>query len=146
MSFAWFAEILRVKVPGIAFASFGGALAGTDCLRDEEELVEQRRERRVQVHYPISFEGIQGLGKGKLFNLSLGGCAIESGINVQVGTTVTLRVYVPTHKEPIQVSRAGVTWAAGQDFGVEFVDLEPRERDRLHKLISDLQQGNTSIH
>jgi hypothetical protein len=108
--------------------------------------VEQRRERRVQVSYPISFEGNQGLGKGKLFNLSLGGCAIESGINVQVGTTVTLRVYVPTHKEPIQVSRAGVTWAAGQDFGVEFMDLEPQERDRLHKLITDLQQGHAQIH
>jgi hypothetical protein len=100
----------------------------------------------VQVHYPISFEGNQGIGKGKLFNLSMGGCAIESGINVQVGTTVTLRVYVPTHKEPIQVSRAGVTWSAGEDFGVEFMDLDPQERERLKKLITDLQQGNTSIH
>ena len=108
--------------------------------------MEQRRERRVQVEYPISFEGIQGLGKGKLFNLSAGGCAIESGVNVQVGTTVTLRVYVPTHKEPIQVSRAGVTWAAGQDFGVEFMDLDPPERERLQRLIADLQQGTTSIH
>lgn len=108
--------------------------------------MEQRRERRVQVHYPISFEGNQGIGNGKLFNLSLGGCAIESGVNVQVGTTVTLRVYVPTHKEPIQVSRAGITWAAGQDFGVEFMDLDPAERERLQKLIADLQQGNTSIH
>jgi len=55
-------------------------------------------------------------------------------------------VYVPTHKEPIQVSRAGVTWAAGQDFGVEFMDLDPPERERLQRLIADLQQGTTSIH
>ncbi|MGH7259819.1 MAG: PilZ domain-containing protein [Nitrospiraceae bacterium] len=108
--------------------------------------MEQRRERRVQVQYPISFEGNQGLSKGKLFNLSAGGCAIESGAFVQVGTTVTLRVHVPTHKEPIQVARAGVTWAAGQDFGVEFMDLDPQERERLQKLIADLQQGSTNIH
>ena len=108
--------------------------------------MEQRRERRVQVQYPISFEGNQGVGKGKLFNISLGGCGIESGGTVQVGTTVTLRVYVPTHKEPIQISRAGVTWAAGQDFGVEFMDMDPKEQERLHKLLADLQDGKASIH
>lgn len=108
--------------------------------------MEQRRERRVQVQYPIAFEGNQGIGKGKLFNLSLRGCGIESGVNVQVGTTVTLRVYIPAHKDPIQVSRAGVTWSAGQDFGVEFMDMAPQEKERLEKLIADLQEGKTGIH
>lgn len=108
--------------------------------------MEQRRERRVQVQYPISFEGNQGVGKGKLFNLSLRGCGVESGVSVQVGATVTLRVYVPSHKEPIQISRAGVTWSAGQDFGLEFTDMDPKEEERLKKLIADLQEGTTSIH
>lgn len=108
--------------------------------------MEQRRDRRVQVQYPISFEGNQGVGKGTLFNLSAGGCGIESGAHVQVGTTVTLRVYVPTHKEPIHVGRAGVTWSAGQDFGVEFMDMDPKEQERLKKLITELQEGKTNIH
>ena len=108
--------------------------------------MEQRRERRVQVQYPISFEGNQGVGKGKLFNISSGGCGIESGATVQVGTTVTLRVYVPTHKEPIQIGRARVTWSAGQDFGVEFVDMDPKEQERLQQLLIDLQEGTTNIH
>ncbi len=108
--------------------------------------MEQRRERRVQVQYPISFEGNQGVSKGKLFNLSMGGCAIESGSYVQVGTTVTLRVYIPTHKEPIHIDRAGVTWSAGQDFGVEFADIDSKEKERLQKLIADLQEGKGSIH
>jgi len=55
-------------------------------------------------------------------------------------------VYLPTHKEPIQVGRAGVTWAAGKDFGVEFIDMDPQERERLQKLIADLRQGATNIH
>ena len=108
--------------------------------------MEQRRERRVQVQYPISFEGNQGVGKGKLFNISLGGCGIASGVTVQVGTTVTLRVYVPTHKEPIQIGRAGVTWSAGQDFGVVFTDMDPKEQERLQALLTDLQEGKTNIH
>jgi hypothetical protein len=55
-------------------------------------------------------------------------------------------MYVPSHKEPIQISRAGVTWAAGQDFGLEFTDMDPKERERLQKLIADLQAGITNIH
>lgn len=108
--------------------------------------MEQRRERRVQVQFPISFEGNQGVGKGKLFNLSSKGCGVESGVTVQVGTTITLRVYVPTHKEPIHVGRAGVTWSAGQDFGLEFTDMDPTERQRLERLIQDIQDGKSSIH
>jgi c-di-GMP-binding flagellar brake protein YcgR len=100
----------------------------------------------VQVQYPIAFEGNQGVGKGKLFNLSRGGCGIESGVSVRVGTTITLRVYVPTHKEPIHVSRAGVTWSAGQDFGLEFTDMDPKERERLERIIMDVQNGKTNIH
>jgi len=109
-------------------------------------MVEQRRERRVHVQYPISFEGNQGVGQGRLFNLSLGGAAIEGGTNVQIGTTITLRVYVPAHKEPIQVRRAGVTWVTGQDFGVEFADMDPQEKDRRENLLADLQQGKSQIH
>lgn len=108
--------------------------------------MEQRRDRRVQVQFPISIEGNQGVAKGKLFNLSARGCGVESGAFVQVGTTVTIRVYVPTHKEPIHVSRAGVTWSAGQDFGLEFTDMNPEERDRLQKLIEEIQEGKTNIH
>jgi c-di-GMP-binding flagellar brake protein YcgR len=108
--------------------------------------MEQRRERRVHVQYPISFEGNQGVGQGRLFNLSAGGAAIEGGTGVQIGTTITLRVYVPTHKEPIHVSRADVTWVTGQDFGVEFHDMAPAEKERLQKLLADLQQGKSQIH
>jgi hypothetical protein len=39
-----------------------------------------------------------------------------------------------------------VTWAAGRDFGVEFIDMSPQEKERLQKLVADLRQGNTRIH
>lgn len=108
--------------------------------------MEQRRERRVHVQYPISFEGNQGVGQGRLFNLSAGGAGIEAGTSVQIGTTITLRVYVPTQKEPIQVSRANVTWVTGQDFGVEFHNMAPTEKELLEKLLTDLQQGKSQTH
>lgn len=106
--------------------------------------MEGRREPRVLVRYPISFLGNQGVSEGTLFNLSMGGCAIESTTPVQLGAVLTLRVHSPSQDLPIEVDQAGVTWTAGQDFGAQFLRLEPRERDRLHRLINDLQQGTAS--
>lgn len=100
--------------------------------------MEARRERRLFVQYPISIQGNQGVNSGVLFNLSPGGGAIESGAYVQCGTILTLRVHLPSLKEPIEVEQAQVTWKAGDDFGVQFLQLEAEERERLNKVIEDM--------
>ena len=103
--------------------------------------MKERRERRLFVQYPISIEGNQGVSKGMLFNLSKGGGAIESTTSVQSGTVLTLRVHLPSLKQPIEVDQAQVTWTAGDDFGVQFLQLGPKERERLNEVIADLLQG-----
>lgn len=103
--------------------------------------MEERRERRLFVQYPISIEGNQGVSKGTLFNLSHGGGAIESTTSVQSGTVLTLRVHLPAMNQPIEVDQAQVTWTAGDDFGVQFLQLGPQERERLNQVIADLLQA-----
>jgi hypothetical protein len=103
-------------------------------------MVEQR-ERRLFVQCPISIEGNQGVSKGTLFNLSAGGGAIGSEASVQCGTILTLRVHLPSLKQPIEVDRAEVTWTAGDDFGVQFLQLGPQERERLNQVIADMLQS-----
>jgi hypothetical protein len=100
--------------------------------------MEERRERRLFLECPISFEGNQGVSQGKLFNLSVGGGAIQSETSVQCGTILTLRVHLPSLKQPIEVSRAEVTWTAGDDFGVQFVQFGSQEQERLNQVIDDL--------
>jgi len=99
-----------------------------------------RRERRLILQCPISIQGNQGVSSGVLFNLSPGGGAIESGAHVQCGTILTLRVHLPSLEQPIEVKEAEVTWKAGDDFGVQFVQLGAQERERLNKVIEDMIQ------
>jgi len=101
----------------------------------------EQRDRRLFVQCPISIHGNQGVNSGVLFNLSLGGGAIESGATVQCGTILTLRVHLPSLKKPIEVSQAEVTWTAGDDFGVHFLQLGAEERERLNQVIEDLLKG-----
>ena len=102
--------------------------------------MERQRERRLFVQCPISIEGNQGVSRGTLFNLSTGGGAIESAASVQSGAVLTLRVHLPSLKQPIHVDQAEVTWTAGDDFGVQFLQLGPQERERLNQVIADLLQ------
>ena len=101
--------------------------------------MEAQRESRLFVQYPVVFLGKQGVGEGKLFNLSMGGCAIESGAAVQRGTLLTLRVQLPSLPQLIAVDQAVVTWTAGDDFGVQFLSLGTRDEARLSQLIANLQ-------
>lgn len=105
--------------------------------------MEQRREPRVPVQYPVSFEGEDGVGKGQLVDLSCGGAAVEvaSGPSAEIGTSIKLWIYVPVYKEPILVNEARMTWTTGEDFGVAFLGLDPQELDRLQRHVADLQQG-----
>ncbi len=102
--------------------------------------MEAQRERRLFVQCPVVFLGNQGVGEGQLFNLSMGGGAIESATSVQRGTVLTLRVHLPSLTQPIAVDQAEVTWTAGDDFGVQFLSLGTREQARLNQLIAGLLQ------
>jgi len=102
--------------------------------------MEAQRERRLFVGYPVDFLGNQRVGQGRLFNLSMGGGAIESGTAVQRGTVLTLRVHLPSLPLPIAVDQAEVTWTAGDDFGVQFLSLGTREQARLSQLVVGLRQ------
>ncbi len=108
--------------------------------------MQAQRERRIFVQCPISIEGNQGVSRGTLFNLSVGGGAVESQAPVQSGTVLTLRVHLPSLNQPIEVSQAQVTWTAGDDFGVQFLQLGPQERERLNQVIADLLHGIQQQH
>lgn len=106
---------------------------------------EKRRERRVLVKDPVSFEGRLGTGRGTTFNLSAGGCALGSNTPVDLEATMKLYLHIPSEKSPLQVDRARVTWKAGNDFGVEFLSLTELDRERLNRYLVGLREGATTI-
>jgi PilZ domain-containing protein len=103
--------------------------------------METQRERRLFVQCQVDFLGNQGVGQGKLFNLSTAGGAIESRTAVQRGTLLTVRVHLPSSPQLISVDQAKVTWTAGNDFGVQFLSLGTRDEMRLSQLIAGLRRA-----
>lgn len=99
----------------------------------------QPRAPRVVVKAPVSFEGRLGTGRGVTFNLSLGGCGIESSAEVSMDSTMRIDLRIPTDPKPVTVGRARVVWTAGKDCGVEFVNMESTSKLRLQHYIESIQ-------
>jgi hypothetical protein len=102
-------------------------------------LDDKTRERRVVVKAPVSFEGKSGTGRGTTFNLSLTGCALESRVDVNMDATIRLDLHIPSDKKPVKVTRAKVIWTAGNDIGVEFVNMDQTGRTRLKEFLTRMQ-------
>jgi c-di-GMP-binding flagellar brake protein YcgR len=101
--------------------------------------MDQPRDRRIRVKAPVSFEGKSGTGRGNTFNLSLGGCALECGTDIDMNATIKLHLRIPTDTKPVTVGRAKIVWTAGSDCGVEFVDMNETGKARLKNYIDSLQ-------
>ena len=102
--------------------------------------MEKRRERRVLVTDPVSFAGKSGTGQGTTFNLSVDGCALESGQAIAPDSTLELELSIPTQKNPVKVKRAKVTWKAGNGMGVQFLNMDETSKARLKQYIDGLSQ------
>lgn len=102
--------------------------------------MELRKRPRFRVEFRSAFSGEHIEGEGKILNISMDGCKIESEMSVQKDIVLTLRVHAPQFVFPIQVEQATVRWTKGKEFGLEFMRVPPEGLKQLHQLITDLDQ------
>ena len=90
------------------------------------------RSPRIPFRCPVEFTHEEGVtGSGTLFNLSLGGCAVQSDTPVSDNMLVTLRLAPSEYGIPISIEMGRVRWATTQEFGVEFLIVLEPERVKL---------------
>src|SRR5687768_14862926 len=75
------------------------------------------------------------LGKGTVWDLSVGGWRIEGDHHVRVGMVLTLRLELPDKHFSLEVEQAIVQWVNGRDFGVQIRKIRNISLKRLELLI-----------
>jgi hypothetical protein len=80
------------------------------------------------------------MGEGKLLNVTVPGCCIQSGFAAKKGDSLTLRLMFPQTGDRFLVGRAVVRWVKGSRFGVEFIEMDDAEQLRYKALVDDLLQ------
>jgi len=95
---------------------------------------QRRRMKRHAIFLPVEVNGKKGV-KGLTNDLSLGGCKINGNLAVTHGQHLPLRLHLPGQESPIVVERAAVRWVGEKDFGLQFMSIPSRERERLGELL-----------
>ena len=90
--------------------------------------------------FPLAIaNGIQ-ISDGRVFDVSVRGCLVESSVRVKAGDCLQLRLGLPEAASVpfICVSVAIVRWAQGRRFGVEFIKVDEKYRASLNRFITHL--------
>ncbi len=100
---------------------------------------------RFLKHIPVTFSG-KAHGTGILYDLSTGGCKIETGRTPPLGASLTLRLAVSPETDPVNIDAAIVGWTIkDQYFGVKFMEVKPTERLVLDQYIARLGVDNRGL-
>jgi hypothetical protein len=75
------------------------------------------------------------LGRGTVWDVSVGGWRIEGDHQVRVGMMLTLRMDLHGEQRPLEVEQAIVQWVSGRDFGVQIRKIRTTAVKRLERLI-----------
>ena len=101
--------------------------------------MEQRKNLRFPVKFRSSFSSVGMVGgEGRVVDLSIRGCRIESPTQVQPGASLEVRIQAFEQGPPIQIQAAVVRWCRERQFGLEFEVIVPTEWTHLQEIVEQL--------
>jgi c-di-GMP-binding flagellar brake protein YcgR len=87
---------------------------------------------------PVSFSG-DAKGAGTLYDISEGGCKIDSSVTPPLGASLTLRLLLSDRTPPVVIQAGIVGWTIkNKFFGVKFVTIDPSEQRALNRYLTSL--------
>jgi PilZ domain-containing protein len=97
--------------------------------------METRKHARVPIKYVASFSGKKSRVSGVVLDLSVAGCRARSATEFNTGEYLDVFIYVPRYVAPLHAALAVVRWSHDQQFGMEFIQMERDDQQRLSELI-----------
>lgn len=102
-------------------------------------------EDRKDVRFPVLMHAVYAYrnstaGEGVVENVSMGGCKVRSTTPATSGAELRLQFYPPGEAPPIEIEKARVRWTAEGQFGVQFIEMEQKHKERLGHLINQLPE------
>jgi hypothetical protein len=104
-------------------------------------ITDQREYERLAMNFPLSFSGDTGSGAGTVSDISINGCAFVSDTRPAENSVLRLALRISAELEPVAIEAAVARHARPDGrVGVEFLRVEPRERERLELFMRGLRR------
>jgi PilZ domain len=101
-------------------------------------MVEQRSVKRIPVTFHVSFGPVAaGKQEGKISDLALKGCRLESRAPIAVNTYLQLWIEISPRVPRILVDLAAVRWVLNGQAGIEFLSLRPEHKAELERVMEE---------
>lgn len=112
---------------------------GQELLRELREHPPQvpRIATRHKLDCRTFFTGGGVEGEGRVLDLSKTGCKIVCETAPTVGASLRVELFLPDYPRPLKVERSVVRWVKGDAFGVEFVEMQASQRERLRVFLGN---------
>jgi hypothetical protein len=98
--------------------------------------MKERYSERIPTLFPVIISIDTLSWEGRVLDLTLSGCLIETPFVVKKGEYVKLSLFIPDLEDPVSVELTAVRWTNGLQFGVEFIRMTPEEQQRLDQVIA----------
>lgn len=86
----------------------------------------------------VSFSG-EAQGTGTLYDVSRGGCKVDSNVTPPLGASLTLQLSLSEKAPPLIIDAGIVGWTIKQKyFGVKFVNVKPSQQLVLDRYLANL--------
>lgn len=104
----------------------------------------KRYSQRVSVDCSVILAGENVVAEGRMLDLSLPGCLLESSKRMYPGEYIQLRLFLPDRQPPLHVALAAIRWVDGFKLGIEFIRTSRIEQDRLDEFVRGHPRCNRS--
>jgi hypothetical protein len=110
-------------------------------VRDARFAEDHRDYDRMHMNFPVHYarDGVPGMGL--VIDISMGGCSFNTAGELKLGTLLNLELVAADDAAPILVDAAVVRHVQGQTVGVEFLQWQHKERERLQLFVRGLLIG-----
>lgn len=102
------------------------------------------RPKRWPVRYPAQLISQEFYAEGTTLNASPGGLAIEASRPLSPGTIIYVRLLIPERGTSIDFQMCRVNWCSQDRIGLEAIDMDPREEERLLSILMSRHARSSS--
>jgi hypothetical protein len=98
---------------------------------------DKREYTRVPAEFSLTFRGKQGDGKGRLVDLAIRGCAMETDEVVKRGEVLQVTLKMPNARPPVDIEAAVVRYSQGIRLGLEFLRMGEKSEKELREFVQE---------
>ena len=111
---------------------------GVRYVRIQED---RRQYDRMEINFPVTFDGQKISGDGAIVSVSMGGCSIRTHAKVENGMILSLSLHISKDVPAVVVDAAIVRNVRAGSIGLEFLRWQQSERERLQLFVRGLLIG-----